>query len=139
MAIIRKPYEPRERVQLVNKDPSLTKQSMKDECDINKILTKWEKTGVLNHLNTFQGDYGDYLEVQDYHTSLNQVKAAQEAFMSLPAQVRHKFENDPANFLQFVGDPANLDEMVELGLARPKKDPNDPNVTATVNPEQPVT
>lgn len=37
--------------------------------------------------------------------------------MALPAQVRAKFSNDAAEFLDFVQNPKNADELVAMGLA----------------------
>lgn len=98
--------------------PSRTKQSFRDECDINSIMSKWQKHGVLTHLNRFEGSYGDFISAEDYHTSMNQCVAANDAFMSLPSKLRERFLNDPARFLSFVQDPGNRDEMMELGLLR---------------------
>lgn len=98
-------------------NPGLTKQAFKKDCDINYIMQKYEKTGVVEHLSRYNGQYGDFSDVQDYHSSLNQVIAADEMFMTLPAGVRKEFDNDPGKFLDFVGDPKNEDRMVELGLA----------------------
>jgi hypothetical protein len=39
-------------------------------------------------------------------------------FMSLPAKIRSRFQNDPGAFLDFVQNPENRDEMIELGLAK---------------------
>ena len=33
-------------------DVSLTKQSFKDECDINNIMNKWVKNGILTHVDS---------------------------------------------------------------------------------------
>lgn len=106
----------RVKEQLICKDPSLTHQCFKDECDINNIMAKWVKDGLATHVMQYQGRYEDLSGVEDYHTSLNRVIAAQEAFDSLPAVIRSKFENDPGKFLDFVGDPANVDEMANMGL-----------------------
>lgn len=110
------PYEARDRVQSENDLPSLAVQSCKDECDINQILKKYMKTRLMTHVNQNQGNYGDFTSVQDYRSSLDQVMAAQEMFDSLPSNVRKRFENDPAEFLTFVGDPSNLQEAKDLGL-----------------------
>lgn len=116
MVSIRTAYSPRERVQVSSDKPSLTVQSSKDECDINNILKKYVKTQLMDHVNVHQGSYGDYTSVQDYHTSVQQVMAAEEMFMSLPSGLRKRFGNDPAEFLAFVEDEANVDEARKLGL-----------------------
>lgn len=97
-------------------EPSLTHQSMSDACDINNIMKRYEKTGMLEHVAQHNGDYGDFTDAEDYHASLLKVSEAQEMFASLPAQIRARFENEPANFLSFVDDPANRSEMARMGL-----------------------
>lgn len=117
--VTRKPN--RVRHQLYFNKPSRVDPSHQAECDTDHILRKYSQTGLLTHVNRHQGDYGDYLEVpMDYQASLNHVLAAQAAFDSLPSNLRLKFGNDPAQFLTFVGDPSNYDEMVSLGLAKAK-------------------
>lgn len=121
--------------------PSLAKQSFKDECDINKIMRRYEKTGVVDHLNKFNGDYGSFLGFEDYHTSMNQILAAEEAFMALPAKVRARFNHSPAEFLQFAQNADNHEEMVELGLARrgePEEPANPPQELAEKAPDEPA-
>lgn len=116
--LIRKPYDPALRVSFATNGPSRTKQAEAAACDINNILARYRKTGVVEHLNRYGGDYADFTGVQDYQASLNQVLAAREVFDSLPSQLRRRFGNDPATFLEFVGDEANRDEMKALGLLR---------------------
>lgn len=96
--------------------PSLAKQSFKDECDINRIMFKFEKTGMVAHLNTYQGNYGSALGSQDYHSSLNQVLAAKAAFLSLPSKIRGRFANNPGDFLAFIDNPDNKTEAIKLGI-----------------------
>ena len=103
--------------------PSLTKQSFKDECDINNIVSRFDKTGVLDHEALVKPKFGDFLGVSDYQTALNQVIEAEEAFEALPAKVRARFDNQPADFLEFCSDEKNYDEMVELGLIEPTNKP----------------
>lgn len=97
---------------------SMTKQSFRDESNINIILAKYAKTSLIEHVNKYEGRYEDVTGVEDYHTSLNRINAAGEAFMSLPSGIRSKFQNDPGNFLDFVNDPTNREEMYEMGLAK---------------------
>jgi phage internal scaffolding protein len=97
--------------------PSRTKQSFRDECDINNILRQFNVTGQLP-VGSVQPQYGDFSGITDYQSALNRVMAAQDSFLQLPAKIRAKFDNDPAVFLDFASDEANKDEMKALGLLR---------------------
>lgn len=117
--VIRGPYDKIKPVNFETKGKSLTHQSFVPECDINNVMRKFEKTGVLEHRNTFEGSYSDFIDVpQDYHEAMQQVLDAEAMFMTLPGKVRKRFENDPGEFLDFVSDPKNRDEMKKLGLLK---------------------
>jgi len=96
-------------------DATLTQQHFKDECDINNILRQFNITGILPE-TTLSPRYGDFTGISDYHSALNQVMAAEDEFMRLPADLRARFENDPAQLIQFLENPENLNEAVKLGL-----------------------
>ena len=101
------------------KEPSMTQQSFKDECDINVIMAKHRRGQLIDHVNQYQGEYADYTDVpQSYHEALNQVTEAQAMFMTLPAELRDQFNNDPGAFLEFV-DQADREQLDELGLTEP--------------------
>lgn len=95
---------------------SRTKQSFRDECDINRIMAKFIKTGSIDHLRKHGGSYGDATSV-DFHEAMNVITSAEQMFGELPSAIRVRFNDDPAEFLDFVGDDANLEEMRDLGLA----------------------
>lgn len=128
---------PHARVQTHPEGPSLCKQSFKDECDINKIMKKYVQTGIIEHLNEHKGRYGNFIGYEDYQTSLNQIHEAQDAFLKLPANIRSKFQNNPALFLAFVQNPENLDEMREMGLANPKTPAPAPEASSTDDATEP--
>lgn len=111
----RKAFE-RSRVSYETRGPSMTKQSMKDECDINNILKGYMRNGIIEHVKTVQGRYGDFASAPEYHDAMNIVVEAQNMFATLPAKIRNRFENDPAAFLDYAQDPSNEAEMRELGL-----------------------
>jgi len=112
-----------------------TEQCHKKDCDINNILRKYDKTGLITHVNTSKAHYGDYTEVNEYQNSLNMVIQAQDMFSELPAEIRKKFANDPGNFFEFVTNPDNLDEMVKLGLAEQQEKPLPVSVVIENNPD----
>jgi phage internal scaffolding protein len=97
--------------------PSRTQQHFRDECDINRILERFNVTGQLP-IGSVQPQYGDFSGITDYQSALNAVMAAQDSFLELPAKVRARFDNDPALFVEFASDEANRDEMKALGLLR---------------------
>ena len=114
-------YGPKSKVRKDFKEPSMTKQSFKKEADVNVIISRFQKTGAVEHLNRYQGQYAD-LQAIDYHQAMNAVLAAQEMFETVPSSVRKQFGNDPQAFLDYATDPANLDKMREWGLAYPDVD-----------------
>jgi phage internal scaffolding protein len=125
---IRKPYDgKRHRVSISFLDeegnPAVgrTEQHHKSECDIDNIIRKYDKTGLISHVNTAVAQYGDFTEVNEYQESLNMVINAQNAFMELPSEIRKRFGNDPGEFFEFATDPDNHDELVKLGLANAKE------------------
>lgn len=102
--------------------PSLAVQADAESADINVIMERHAR-GILPELSDRLPRYDDFtLLPSDYHTCMNAVVAAQDAFDSLPAKVRAKFDNAPENLLAFLADPANRDEAVKLGLVAPKDD-----------------
>lgn len=99
-----------------SKDEVLTQQSGKDECDINVIVER-AKRGAQLPISDRTPMYGDFTQLPtDLRDCLNVVRKADEAFMSLDAHVRRRFDNDPAKLMDFLNDPANRAEAVELGL-----------------------
>lgn len=97
-------------------EPSRTVQSEKDQADINVIVKNFGLTGKLPLVDR-PPSYGDFEGVFDYQTARNLIRAADESFMGLSAEVRSRFSNDPAKFVEFCSDESNIEEMRKLGLA----------------------
>lgn len=115
-------------------DISKTVQSQKEQADINNIVKAFGVTGKLP-MNIRVPQYGDFTGAYDYQTALNAVMAAEKSFMQLPAKVRDRFKNDPQQLLQFVSDPKNREEAIELGLAIPSLK-NEPAAKGGVSPTE---
>ena len=71
--------------------------------------------------------------VPDFQEALNIVNEANALFGSLSSDVRKRFDNDPAKFLEFCNDPANGDELVSLGLRERPQAPPEPVQVHVVN------
>lgn len=117
-------------------DDGKTKQSFKDECDINTIMGKFRHTGVINHTVLKKPVYGDFSSAEDYMSSLNAVKEAQQIFDSMPARVRARVDNDPAKFIAFAENPENEAELRELGLIEPLEEREEEVVVAATPPQE---
>ncbi len=113
---VKQPYE-RYRSQTVINGPSKTKQSFAEGANINNIMKRFEKTGVLpvTSARPLEGQIPDVTTFQD---AMNICALANSLFDALPAEVRSRFHNDPRKFLAFVEDENNEAEMVKLGLVR---------------------
>jgi len=104
------------KVVTINDLPSRTQQNFKDQCNINNIMKKYHVTGMVNHLNNKKGTYADLTQVKDFQGCLQTVIDAQASFMTIPSEIRKKFGNDPQALIEFLKDPKNKDEAIQLGL-----------------------
>lgn len=107
-------YDPPEDPGISNDDPTLTQQHFQDECDINLIMARAMQTGELPEAKP--SFYGDFSDITDYQTSLNKIQRANEEFMALPASIRDRFNNDPANMILFMENSDNRPLAIEMGL-----------------------
>lgn len=118
-------------------EPSLAKQSFAEECDFNAVLGKWERTGVLEHINPVAPQFVDVSNLPDYQAAMNTVISADAAFNALPATVRDRFANDPARLVAFLQSPDNEAEAVKLGLVVDKSEaPPQSNGDLSTKPPQ---
>ena len=102
-----------------------TKQSFANQCEINNIMARHQRGIANTHINQHQAQYG-FATSNDFADSMRIVKTAQDMFNALPSNIRTRCGNDPGNFLEFVQDPENLDEMQKLGLIPDKQGSEDP-------------
>lgn len=91
------------------------KQSFKDECDINTIV---ERFGLGYELpqNSRVPEYGDFSNITTFQEAMNATAAVREEFDKLPANIRSKFGNDPALYVDFCLDENNREELRQMGL-----------------------
>lgn len=109
-------YSPKLKVELVcDPEKSRTKQSFKDECNINVIMSRYLKTGVMDFVSKHEPQYGDVTGL-DFQSAMDIVARGQTMFHDLPSAIRNRFENDAALFLDFISDDRNRKEMAEMGL-----------------------
>lgn len=82
------------------KEPGLdspVQQQFQDEVDVNVIVRRFG-VGQPVALNTM-GVYGDFTGVYDYESALERIQGAHDRFMTLPPEVRARFDNDPGKLI----------------------------------------
>lgn len=112
------PDEASDRAGLDTGPESRTQQSSKDEADINVIVKRFGVTGRIPVRN-LPPMFGDFTGVADFRDAQDRILQARQAFMGLPADVRSRFGNDPASFVEFATNRDNLASLREMGLAPP--------------------
>ncbi len=97
-----------------------TKQCHRDQCDIVKIMARFDVSGTISHLAKFEGVYADFSDF-DFHEHETKLAQGQEVFDALTAEVRREFGQSPQAFFDYVNDPKNRDELVKKlpALAEP--------------------
>ncbi|AXH74869.1 MAG: internal scaffolding protein [Microviridae sp.] len=116
--LFRTAYGPHKRVAITFSGSGRTKQSFKDECDINRLMARYLATGALSHVRQGVPSFQDVSSV-DFQQAMDLVAGAQTAFFDLPSALRSRFDNEPAKLLAFLENPINRPEAVELGLVNP--------------------
>lgn len=107
-------------------EPSLTQQHFKDDADINTIMRRYEKTGLLVDPTvnpTRKPFFGDYADSTSFHEAQTLIARNLELFDELPAEIRRRFSDSPEKLIEFVEDPNNFEEGVSLGLFTRNLDP----------------
>lgn len=119
----------RKRVQKSFKDAEkLTKQSFLQETNINNIMAKYQATGQITHLSHHPAIYGDFSNVNDLQTAIQQVENAKELFEALPSELRGAFDNNPSKFYQHF-ENAGTDDLRASGIIIENKQSENPQKT----------
>lgn len=143
---IRSAYQELPRHKTHPRGESMAKQSFKDSVDINNILKKYNKTGVIEHLSSHAPEYR-FATALTFTEAQQTVAKAQTMFNELPAAARARFNNNPAQFLEYFENYEDTeeaaDELFDLGLGfqrapgsgHPKAGTEEPHPPAPPEPE----
>lgn len=100
---------------------SKTKQSFRDEVNINSIVKKYFKTKDRSLLEAKEIFYADFSQDVDLASAYLAIDKAESNFMELSAETRAYFDNDPVKFFETFRDPDKIKNLPEeLGLVKPK-------------------
>ena len=96
--------------------PSKAVQSQKEEADVNNIISRFVRDGVLP-VSTRRPEAMDCPDI-DFMQAQIKILEAKAGFYELPAKVRKEFKT-PENFIKFVMDPnTTREELDKYGLLK---------------------
>ncbi len=86
-------------------------QSFAESTDIHAIMSRYQN-GEVDVLEKVQGFYGDITEMpKTYAEALQRISDSEKVFMSLPVDVRAKFNHSFTEFLSASNDADFLDRL----------------------------
>lgn len=119
-----------------------TLQQFRDECDVSLIVKKYGDPRLFEEAMRVQNalvnnmvnppKYVDFTELPDMQEAFQAVRDAEAMFMSLPSDVRAKFNNDPVKLAEFVQNEKNIPEAIKLGILQKRTE------TASVSTVEPL-
>lgn len=120
---------------------TLTEQNHEKACNINSIMERYTKTGLIDHVNKHEGQFIDATGV-DYQKAQNLIALAKTEFEELPAAARDAFDNDVTNYLDMISQEDGADQLRGIldpqeQKQDPENDPAEPDSAGTEAPEGP--
>jgi len=104
---------------------SMTEQGHGKAANINSIMAKYHMSGLVPR-PAQAPIYGDFCDVGSFLECKERLENTISDFQSLPAALRKRFDNDPAELIEFLCDRENLQEAVQLGLVENPSSPPPP-------------
>lgn len=139
MVKIKKPYDEIVAVEFHSDLPSETKQSMRDECDLNLLIKKYPNMLGYGLDALANGNMASFTDLtfapEDLQDAMAAVDDVKEKFAALPSAVRDRFGSDPLSLLDFLSNSDNDEEAIKLGLKiRPENSVADAIVPLSATP-----
>lgn len=129
-------YGDKKRVVSENNEPTMTKQALAENLNVNNIIKRYNQTGILQKAHDFEGVYGEFTSY-DLREAMDKTYKAEELFLNVPSNIRAQFGNDAGAFIDFATNEKNIQQMRDWGLAKPAVAEPQPMDVRIVNPEQP--
>lgn len=89
-------------------EKSRTKQSFKNQCDMNQIIQSLNRGNLLGHVTNKTPQYGNV--PASFHEIQNAIATAKTEFEELPEELRSRFEG-VEDYVDALIDPERQDEF----------------------------
>jgi hypothetical protein len=93
--------------------PSLTEQHHARSCDINTIMARYQKTGVIEHIKRHKSTYGDVSQL-DFQEAMQTVARAKSEFEELPAYARDAFKGGVEEYLHRMSQDDAIEHLQSI-------------------------
>lgn len=118
------------------------KQNFKEQCDVNKIVEVFLRTGKLISSNSRQPRYGDFSQGLDFRLAMNAGLLAERYYQSLPSEIR-TICPDLQSFKEWAVTDEGRKVLREFNLipkepVAPGPPPSQPVVEPVVSPGAPA-
>lgn len=116
---------------------SRTQQHFKEEADINNIMRRYAKTGILTdpaHVSNRKPSFADFTMQPAYQEMQNQIAFVVQEFEKLPADQRLQFGNSPENYLAYITE--DKERAIKEGLIQKEEQEKEANAEKEKQPEK---
>jgi len=128
----RTPFTPRVSVSIdFTKSKNHTRSEQAPATDINNIVKRFHKTGVIDWVANNEPQFGDFTNI-NFEEIQNKVAQGKQLFESLPAHVRKEFNNNPSEFIEFIQTKDNIEDMRDGEIDGEQKTTPEPPETQPV-------
>lgn len=114
--IVRGPFDAVRHKTHYDPESGLTRQSFVDECDVNKIVDTYARTGMVNHIPKVQPIYGDCPDQTLFEAALIQAEirsSEEDAVHNPPSDAPRASETDDQS--ETEGTPEGTPEAAPEG------------------------
>lgn len=91
-------------------DLGKTIQEQAQATDINHILERYQRTGLIDHLAKHEPQYGEFA-AYDFQANQNMIAKITQTFEELPSTTRKQFDNNVELFMEYISVPENIKDM----------------------------
>lgn len=107
----------RTATEIRNTLPTMTQAHFAKDADLNTIAKRYGITdGAIPPAALDPRFFGDYTDAVDFREHMDRIKNATDRFNALPAWIRSQFDNNMVALHDWVSNPANAAEAVQMGL-----------------------
>jgi len=96
------------------------KQEFKDDADINRIIAKYRRTGVLDQASQAPV-FGEDVGFKTYADAFETLERAREQFLRLPPEIRLELGNDPGRYKELSSEDSVRRLLDRIGAKQKRR------------------